>query len=337
MHDRLVFLIGAPRSGTTLAARMLGAHPAIFAPAEPHLLAPLAHLGLHERVDQAPYDPIISQIGLREFVSRLPGGESDYLDGLRRFTDHLYERALAESGRELFLDKTPAYALVLDFLAKLYPRARYVVLTRHPLDVWASYVGSFFAGDARAAHARNPLLERYVPAIARFLRERPVRLLHLRYEDLVGEPERALRESCAFLSLPFDGAMLRYRETSGPARSVPAGLGDPVRVDRETQATPRSVDRWRGALAADPALLAQSREIVAQLLDPDLEAWGYRAGQLRSELAALEPRGAGPGRSELTRYAVERRLLVALRKNIHSNALGRGVQRLRRLCDVLLR
>jgi hypothetical protein len=337
MQDRLVFLIGAPRSGTTLTARMLGAHSQILATAEPHLITPLAHLGFHERVERAPYDPVITQQGLRELVTQLPGGETDYLDALRAATDHLYARALAPSGRRFFLDKTPAYALVLDFLAKLYPKARYVVLTRHPIAVWSSYVDSFFDGDCAVAHQFNPILERYVPAIARFLRERPVPLVHLRYEELVREPEKHLREVCAFLGLAFEPGMVDYGEGEDPAPRTRRGLGDPIQVDRETRPTTRGVGKWAEALARDPARLAQCREIAARLTDPDLAAWGFSGAELRGALASVEPAGAGPGRAKLTRYALERRLLVRLRRNIHRNALGRFVRRVRLVCDVLLR
>jgi hypothetical protein len=336
-RDRLVFLIGAPRSGSTLLARMLGSHPAIFAPPEPHLMPPLAHLGFHERVDQAPYDPVITQQALRSFVALLPGGESDWLAALRRATDHLYERALAGSGRRLFLDKTPAYALVLDFLVKLHPDARYLVLTRHPLAVWSSYVESFFDGDAAAAHARNPLLERYVPAIARFLRERPVPLHHVRYEALVAEPEPALRAICAHLGVGFEPGMIEYGRTEEAAPRAGRGTGDPVTVNRESRPTTRSVGKWAEALAADPALLAQCREIVERLSDEDLAVWDAPGPELRKRLAELTPAGSAPSRSQLTRYALERRLLVRLRRNIHTNAFGRWVRRVRTLCDVLLR
>ena len=53
MQDRLVFLIGAPRSGTTLLARMLSAHSLILGRAEPHLITPLAHLGYFASVQKA--------------------------------------------------------------------------------------------------------------------------------------------------------------------------------------------------------------------------------------------------------------------------------------------
>jgi len=335
--DRLVFLIGAPRSGSTLLARMLGSHSQIFAPAEPHLIPPLAHLGFDARVDQAPYDPILTQDGLRSFVALMPDGERDWLGGLRRATDFLYARALAASGRTRFLDKTPAYALVLDFLVKLYPDARYVVLTRHPIAVWSSYVESFFDGDERAAHARNPVLERYVPAIARFLRERPVPFAHARYEELVKDPELVLRSLCEFLGVDYEPGMIEYGRGEEAAPRVGRGLGDPITVNRETRPTTRSLARWREALAAQPALLRQCREIAERLADEDLALWGTPGPELRKTLAELTPSGVGPSRVRLTRYALERRLLVRLRRNIHRNAFGRLVRQVRRVCDVLLR
>ena len=110
---------------------MLGAHSRVAGGPEPHLITPLPHLGYYERVDAAPYDPVISQRGIRGLVARLPGGEEDLLAACRAYTDHLYARRLESApGKSLLLDKTPAYALVLPFLTRLYPKARYVVLTR---------------------------------------------------------------------------------------------------------------------------------------------------------------------------------------------------------------
>jgi hypothetical protein len=334
-QERLVLLIGSPRSGSTLTARMLGAHSAIYAPAETHLLTPLAHLGYYASVEKAPYDPIITQQAARELVAALPGGEEDYLAALRAMTDALYERLLAAGGGELLLEKTPAYALVLDFVAKLYPKARYLVLTRHPLAIWSSFVDSFFDGDHEVAHAWNPLLERYVPAIARFLREKPVPLLHLRYEELVREPEREMRRASAFLGVEFEDAMVEYGR-EGPAPKAAAGLGDPITVGREARPTTRSVAKWAEEMARWPGRLAQARAILERLLDEDLETWGHPRAEILAQLDAVEPAGAPP-RRPWNRYALERRLLVRLRRNIHHNAFGRLVRRVRFACDVLLR
>jgi len=336
LQERLVFLIGSPRSGSTLTARMLGAHPAIFAPPEMHLLTPLAHLGFYGNVEKAPYDPIITRQGAHALVRALPGGEDDYLHAMRACSDAVYQRLLQASGRELLLEKTPAYALVLDFLAKLYPKARFIVLTRHPLAVWSSYVESFFDGDHDAAHENNPLLERYVPAIARVLRERPVPLLHVRYETLVNEPEAEMRRVCSFLGIAFDPRMVAYGSEGDAPKGVAAGLGDPITVGKETRPTTKSVAKWAAKMADDPTKRAQARSILDRLLDEDLETWGYPRAGIIAQLDAVTPTGAKKSRP-WNRYAIERRLLVRLRKNIHHNAFGRLVQRIRFVCDVLLR
>jgi hypothetical protein len=336
VQDRLVFLIGSPRSGSTLLARMLGAHSAIHAPAEPHLMTPIAHLGYFASVEKAPYDPFITQQAAHELVAALPNGESDYLDALRAYTDALYARLAEGSGRKLLLDKTPAYALVLDFLAKLYPRAKYVVLTRQPIAVWSSYVQSFFDGDHEVAHAHNPLLERYVPAVARFLRERPVPMEHVRYEALVKEPAPQLERLCAFLGVPFEPGMIEYgaeERAQGPAAK---GLGDPITVAKESRPTTKSVARWAQEMAGDPGKVDQARRILAALTDEDLASWGYERTAIERDLDAVPAVGA-KRRAKWDRYALERRLLVVLRRNIHHNAFGRLVRRVRFACDVLLR
>lgn len=338
MQDRLVFLIAPPRSGSTLLARMLGAHSRIHAPAEPHLMTPLAHLGYYARVAQADYDPIIASGGIHEVVRALPGGEEDYLAALRAYSDALY-RGLLEgsgSGASHLLDKTPAYALVLDFLAKLYPKARYIVLTRNPFAIWASFVESFFDGDQEAAWRLNPLLERYVPAVARFLRERPVPLHALRYEDLVQDPAAHCERLCAFLDLPFEPSMVDYG-AGGPPAQTARGLGDPITVAKQTRPTTDSLDRWTADWAGQPAKVAQAEEILARLADEDLAAWSVSRTSLREQLRGIDPQGRKRRRRPLTRYTLERKLLVLLRRNIHRNTLGRLVRRVRYVCDVLLR
>lgn len=337
MEEQLLFLIGPPRSGSTMLAHMLGSHADVFAPQEPHLLTPLAHLGYYERVEKAPYDPVITQTALRQLVGALPNGEDDYLDALRAATDILYRRLLEPTGRRLLLDKTPAYALVLDFIARLYPRARYLVLTRNPLAVWTSYAESFFDGDHAVAQAHNPLLERYVPAIARFLRERPVSLLHVRYEELVTEPTPRLERICEFSGLRFDPAMVEYGRAGQAVTQAADGLGDPITVARESRPTTRSVERWTRDLAGNAPAVDLAARTLAGLTDADLETWGYSRRELEAQLDAVDLGAPRPKRRRLTRYTAQRKLLVLLRRDIHHNALGRLLRRVRTACDVLLR
>jgi len=334
MEDRLVFLIGAPRSGTTLLARMLGAHSMIYQRAEPHLITPIAHLGYFGKVQKAPYDPNNVDQAIHEFVADLPRGEADYLDALRAYTDTMYDRIMANApGKRFFLDKTPAYALVLPFLTRLYPRARYVVLTRHPLAIQSSFVESFFDGDWRVAVEHNPILARYVPALAIFLRERPVPLVHVRYEELVRDPETQFRRVCDHLGVPFEAQAIAYGEQG----DAPEGLGDPTGVGRHTRPVTSSVSKWAAEIVAKPDVLALVSRLVDELDPADLETLGYPREKIVGQLEAAKGAPVPVRREAPLRYRLERKALVALRRNIHRNRLGRVLKRVRFALDVVLR
>jgi hypothetical protein len=335
VQDRLVFLIGAPRSGTTLLARMLGAHSQIYGRAEPHLITPIAHLGYFGKVQKAPYDQNNVEQAIREIVAEIPRHEAGYLDALRAYTDSIYAQLMdvAPPGKRLFLDKTPAYALVLPFLTRLYPQAKYVVLTRHPLAVLSSYVESFFDGDYRVALEHNPVLQRYLPELARLVRDAAVPHVWVRYEDLVKEPEVQFRRVCDYLGIPFEERAISYGE-SGEAFK---GLGDPTGVARHTRPVTSSVSKWAAEIASNPDTLALVAKVLDELDPADLETLGYPRDRIVAQLEAARGAPVPVKPQAPLRYALERRLLVALRRNIHQNALGKVLKRARFALDVLLR
>ena len=329
-QERLVFVIGAPRSGSTLLTRMLGAHSQLVARPEPHLMTPLAHLGLFDRVDRAPYDAVQSARSLRTFVDDMPGGQAAYLDALRTFASTLYANHLGDRTEALFVDKTPAYALVLPFLESLYPAAKYIVLTRNPLAIWDSYAASFFGGDYESAQAFNPILERYVPALADFLRREAVPMLHIRYEDLVAEPEARLADLHGFLGIEHEAETVEY----GDHQLEGKGLGDPLGVQRNKRPVTASLDKWKeGAAEGDNAAFLRAR--LAALDPADLRTLGYESAELSDELAAVGTgRRTPPG---WNRYLAQRKVLLTLRRDIDKRAHGRWIRAVRDVCEVLLR
>ena len=333
MQDRLLFVVSPPRSGSTLLQRLLGSHSEIFTHPEPHLVTPLAYLGYYDTVDKAPYDHINAAQALRLFVDGLPRKEDDYLDALRAYADTMYGRILEPSGRRMFLDKTPAYALVLDFLSKLYPRAKYVVLTRHPLAVMSSYANSFFQGDWETARAFNPVVERYVPAMARFLREQRVPMVHVSYETLVSDPEPQLERMFRFLGLAHEPEAVEY----GTRFKAKKGPGDPISVEKHDRPVTESVDKWAAELAHDERKLAIARDMVERLDPVDLETWGYPKATLFDALHNVNGAARAPRAPALNTYTIQRRVMLALKKNIHERPHGKLIKKVRYYCDVLLR
>lgn len=316
--------------------RMIGSHSEVLTHPEPHLVTPLAYLGYYATVDKAPYDHINSAEAIRLFVESLPRKEEDYLDALRAYADTMYGRMLEgaparPNGKRYFMDKTPAYALVLPFLTKLYPRAKYVVLTRHPLAIFSSYANSFFDGDWQRAHEFNPLLERYVPAIAKLLRERPVPLCHVRYEELVAAPETHLERVFAYLGVPNEPEAVNYGERFEGKK----GPGDPISVNQHSRPVTNSMHKWAAELAADERKRALAERMIARLDDADLETWGWPRTAIFEAMREIS--GVEPPRPVINAYTLQRKVMLALKKDIHRRPHGKLVRRLRYYCDVLLR
>lgn len=335
MEDKVIFVVGPPRSGSTLLARMIGAHSLIYGRPEPHLLTPLAHLGYYAKVEKAPYDAVLAAEAAREFVADLPHGEQDYIDACRAYCDTLYLRMLStKPEKRLFLDKTPAYALVLDFIARIYPTAKYVVLTRHPLAVFSSYAESFFNGDYAAAQAYNPILERYVPALASFLRKQQVPIYHVVYEQLVADPERMLGEIFAFLGVANEPQAVEY----GRHEPTEQGLGDPIGVKKHSRPTTESVEKWAAEIAARPDRLMLCKEIIARLDPNDLATWGHPLDTLWQPLETSGPGGKIAARKGFDRYRMQRLMIVKLRAMVQRRpVLRRWLGTVRLGADVLLR
>jgi len=337
MSVRMVFVISSPRSGSTMLERMLESHSMILGGPEPHLLTPLAHLGVWDKVDKAPYDHVLAAESQKLFVEQLPNKEQDYWDACRAYCDTLYGRFLATSDKSVCLDKTPAYALVLPFMMKVFPDAKYVVLTRHPIATFASYANSFFDGDYQVAQNYNPLLNRYVPAIAAFLRQDQVPFIHVRYEDLVKDPEAWMEKIYGHIGVPFEKDTIEYG-VRGPAPRERKGLGDPIGVGRHSRPTTKSVKKWVEDLVSDPAKLELMQTIIGQLDPDDLATIGYPVAELWRPLEEAEGSAFKPKKQKKSGYRLKRKLIIGLRARAQKRRLlYKVLRKLQLTCDVLLR
>ena len=334
---KLIFVIGAPRSGTTMLERMLAAHSQIQGGPEPHLLTPLAHLGVWDNVDKAPYDHVLAAQAQKDFIAQLPRGEADYWDACRAYCDALYGRYVgAKGGKPYCLDKTPAYALILPFITKVYPDASYIVLTRHPLAVFSSYANSFFNGDYQVAHDYNPIIERYVPALASFLKSGHPAMFHVRYENLVREPEHWFEKICAHIGVPYEADAVNYGDSQEGREQK--GLGDPIGVSQHKRPSTASVKKWVAELASDKRKTDLAGKMIAAVNPADLAVIGYPIETLWKPLEEAGDNIPAPKPPRYTRYRLERAAIIRLRALARRNRLFHYfLERLRLACDVLLR
>ena len=196
-----VFVIGSPRSGTTLLRLILDSHPHISCGEETHFLRDL------EAIVGRNWE-LVATYGLER---------SWWLEHIRALYADFQAEVLARTGKTRWAEKDPTYTLHLPFIEELFPHALYVHLLRDGHDVVASFRDRW--GYKSAARAARSEWARYVDA-ARGLQARlpASRFLELRYEALVTDPQTEAGRLFDFLGESWDPSLLeldpeRHRAT----------------------------------------------------------------------------------------------------------------------------
>ncbi len=207
-----VFVVGMPRSGTTLVEQILSAHPDIFGAGELDLLPALGRLMPAVLHSPHPYPECVQELTpvLREEAARY------YLHGLDQHDrDH-----------PLVVDKLPHNFINLGLIATVLPDARIIHLRRDPRDIALSnyqqnfkarHGGMGFAFDL--AHIAGQLNDHH-RIMAHWRQVLPVPLLELRYEDVVADQAGASRALLAFLELEWDESVLSFEQLDRPVRTA---------------------------------------------------------------------------------------------------------------------
>jgi Sulfotransferase family len=294
-----VFVVGPPRSGTTLTARLLGELPRLFMPGETHYLEDIYHR--HAEPGAEHLADILAR--LRTLYARFE--EPDDQQRIERlWQSAAFERRLracrthaemldafmtlqaASAGKSRWGNQVPRDVFELDTLLRMFPRARVIACIRDPRDFLVSYRDKWTI--AAAAH-RDRLRRLYHPVLTAYLwkasaqavlagKRRFSEAVHvLRYEDLVGEPASRLQRLCAFIGEEFDPRLLATQFSNSSTGARLTGISS------------RSAGRWRTALPVEDAYFAQ------KICGPVMAQFGYRPASLAPDrlkaarLALLTP------------------------------------------------
>lgn len=219
-----VFIVGLPRSGTTLAERMLASHSAVGSVGETFFL----QSALRDASGS-------SQATTLQAQDVRPAADAD----AGALASRYFESVAYKLGEEpFFIEKYPENFLYLGFIAKAFPGAKIVHVRRHPLDVcFAMYKQSYF----RFAYTLEDVGRFYV-AYDRLMRHWHAllggRLRDVRYEQLVGDPEREIRGLLGYLGLEFEAACLAPEENRTSSRTA-------SKIQVREKIHRRSIDRWK--------------------------------------------------------------------------------------------
>ena len=259
--DRPVFVVGCPRSGTTLFRTMLHAHPAIALPPETRYIismywrrtefGDLRDVKAREALALAIVDDPETRfqfVGVdRQTVIDEIVAEGTTLGSAFGVVLRAYSRKF---GKPRWGDKRPAYYAFIDELDNLFPDAQFIHLVRDPRACVESLKRQEWYPDEA-----GPCLAAWIHAV-RSARESgaklgPSRYLEVRYEDLVSDPEGISRQVCDFLEEPFSEEMIRpelITEQVNPAhyqqrRQIQEGVNT------------ATVEAWASRLPADEIAL----------------------------------------------------------------------------------
>jgi len=289
-----VFVVGGPRSGTTLLSAMLAAHSAFDCGPETHFLSRWSRMAHSEReriLDPADWPeratayvcslslgkkPIHPMYGLereeiRAWLAVRPPSLASMLESLTA------QRAL-RSGAPRWVEKTPRHLEVPELITETWPRARIVRIVRDPRDAAVSLTKVPFGTPSLLTNLS--VLARMNEAAADFYRGSSPALT-VRYEDLVATPERELERICDFVGVDYEPAMLVDRSGStGVAAEHEWWKGDATgpldrsRTGRWMEEMPPEVQRY-----------------AALNLGPLLEEHGYGEAEPAKKALAIVPSG----------------------------------------------
>ena len=220
-----VFILGMPRSGTTLAEQILAAHGQVHGAGERSALGRLAwRLGGGESPESIARIAALDQATL--------GAEADaYLKELH---------ALAPDKARI-IDKMPGNYLYVWLIALLFPKAKIIHCLRDPRDIGFSIFTFRFHGEHGYAHDLADLgwmIGEQIRLMNHWRAALPLPILHLRLDDWVHDFDATLARVLAFVDLPPDPACARFYESDSEVRTV-------SRTQVKQPVNARGLGRWR--------------------------------------------------------------------------------------------
>jgi tetratricopeptide (TPR) repeat protein len=222
-----IFIVGLPRSGSTLVEQILASHSRVEGTMElPNII----------NITQQFGDMAANRDGYPETVGTAPPGVLTALGGR-----YLEETAPLRTGREHFTDKLPNNFSHIGLIHSILPNAIVIDARRHPMDSCFSSFKQHFAEGQTFSYDLGDLgryYRCYLSLMDHWDEVLPGKVLHLQYEELIREPEPSIRRLLDHCGLPFESACLAFHETR---RSVRTASAEQVRQPLYTS----GVGYWR--------------------------------------------------------------------------------------------
>lgn len=248
-----IFVLGLPRSGSTLVEQILASHSAVEGTSElPEIAAMAKSLGDWEIDGKVPGYPAVLSVVDPSVLREL--GDS-YIE---------HTQVHRKSGTPHFIDKMPNNFAHIGLIHAILPNARIVDIRRHPVACGLSLFKEHFARAQNFSYSLEYIgryYRNYVELMAYFDRVMPGRVHHVIYESLVSSTEKEIRRLLDYCGLPYEAACLNFY--SNP-RAVATASSEQVRKPIYTQA----LDHWRNFEPWLTPLIDQLGELTDTYAEP---------------------------------------------------------------------
>ncbi len=237
-----VFIIGFPRSGTTLLDTLLRGHPSIE---------------VAEEIDAVP-----------RMVNRLSGDADERLDALatlsdsdvescrRTYLDTLARHVKPENDNAILIDRFALNIIYTGEIVRLFPHARFILLLRHPADcVLSCFMQTFYETSANAGfftlEDSAHLYDQVFGLWRQYTDTLQLSVLQVKYEDLIADVESTCRRITDFLEMPWHPGILEHERTAGDRPLIGTASYNQVTRPLYTEAR----ERWQRYRAEMQAVL----------------------------------------------------------------------------------
>ena len=225
--EQPVFIVGMPRSGTSLLEQILASHSAVHGAGETSYISRVVS-DLRQSKGPDFYPHHIAELQhneLRQYAKHC-------LDGLSQH---------APASCQRITDKAVNTFMHVGLIYLLYPKARIIHINRHPLDNCLSCYFQLFAVGSKFSydlHSLGLYYRNYYELMSHWNKVLPDQIYNLRYEELIGNTEATARALIEFIGLDWEDACMDYPNTQRPVKTLSATQ---VRQPIYTQ----SVARWQ--------------------------------------------------------------------------------------------
>lgn len=269
-----IFIVGAPRSGTTLTAKILGRHSRIFMPGETHFFDDIYYQrgSLGQLINSIDYEKIYEK--LRTIYKRYNENEDqkridkifsekntyyEFKNKCRSYKDiysWFIEIQMIIEGKKRWGNQVPRDLFNVSEIIKFYPEAKFVICVRDIKDFLVSYKNKWRTADNQKNYYRLKVI--YHPVVTSLLWKASIRQIRkmnkmvceqnriiMKYEELVGKPEKSIKRICQTIGENYEPEMLKINFNNSSFNSETKGIyNNPIK-------------RWKKELSREEIAVTQ--------------------------------------------------------------------------------